>query len=97
MAKLYIKEFVRTSRFVEAEYCLEDSFDQTPVAIGGTSAQSAAFGVSTIAVEIATDAICSVAYGTDPTATANTMRLAAGESRRYAVHPGKKIAVITNS
>lgn len=98
MAKLYIKEIKGFRNFADRSIPdLEQTFDQTPVTIGAGSLQSAAFGTSTIAIEIATDAICSIAYGTNPTASANTMRLAAGERRLYAVRPGNKIAVITNT
>lgn len=98
MAKLYIKELSRLPHLIDdCIPALDDSFDQTPLAIGAGSVQSAAFGNSTLAIEIATDAICSIAYGSNPTASANTMRLAAGERRLYAVRPGNKIAVITNT
>lgn len=68
------------------------------VAIGGASAQSAAFNAATKIIRVHTDAICSIKVGgTNPTATATTMRMAAGQVEYFGVAPGDKIAVITNT
>jgi hypothetical protein len=67
------------------------------VAIGGSSAQSATFNPKTRFIMVHTDAICSIAWGVNPTAVATAQRLAANETRYYGVNPGEKIAVITNS
>lgn len=99
MATLYISEFVDAGRFagnnvsVAKEPCL---VEQT-VAIGGTSTQSSAFNSNTQLVRLHTDAICSVKFGTNPTATATTKRLAANQTEYFAVAPGLKVAVITNT
>lgn len=70
--------------------------DQTPVAIG-VAAQSAAFNDATKIVRIHTDAICSIAFGKNPTASVNTMRLAAGQTEYFGVIPGEKVSVIANT
>lgn len=67
------------------------------VAIGGGSTQSSAFGSTTFMIGVHTDAICSVAFGTNPTATSSTRRLAANTTEYFEVVPGHKIAVITNT
>jgi hypothetical protein len=72
------------------------AIEQT-VAIGGSSAASAAFGGTTRFVQLHCDAICSIAFGTTPTATTTNQRMAANETRFYTVTPLLKVAVITNS
>lgn len=67
------------------------------VAIGGVSAQSAAFNAKTRFVRIHTDAICSVEFGANPTATAAKARMAANQTEFFGVNPGDKVAVITNT
>src|SRR5438067_670914 len=67
------------------------------VTIGGASAQSAAFAPSTHFIMVHSDAICSLAFGTNPTALATAHRMAANETRFYGVAKGDKLAVITNT
>jgi hypothetical protein len=67
------------------------------VSIGGSTAASAAFGGTTRFLQIHTDAICSIAFGTSPIATTGNQRMAANETRFYTVAPAMKVAVITNS
>lgn len=67
------------------------------VAISGTSTQSSAFNTKTKSIRVHTDAICSISVGSSPTATATTMRMVAGQTEYFAVTPGHKIAVITNT
>lgn len=65
------------------------------VAIGVSSAQSAAFNASTGLVRIHCDVVCNVKVGgADPTATTSTLRLAAGQTEYFRVEPGAKVAVI---
>lgn len=104
MATLYITEFVRQGRDGRAAIPAgeEPAVASQTVAIGGASAQSAALNVATRFVEIHADAICSIKFGANPTATAADMRLAAGDRivravEEKAVIDGLKIAVITNS
>lgn len=72
--------------------------DQT-VAIAAGSAQSAAFNAKTRFVRLHTDAICSVLFGSSPTAAATNGRMAANQTEYRDVSrlPGGKVAVITNT
>ena len=67
------------------------------VSIGGTSAQSSAFGATTRFVRLSTDAVCSYSFGTNPTATTSKPRMGSGQVEYFAVTPGHKIAVISNT
>jgi hypothetical protein len=95
MAKLYVTEF-REANFGSPD--VSAIVDQTPVTYS-TSTQSAAFNAATSLVRVHTDSICSISFGKNPTATTNTMRLAAGQTEYFAVPPGSgwKVAAITNT
>lgn len=103
MAVLFVTEFARQGRdangvsvFAVAE---EPPVADQTVAIGATSAQSNAFNAGTYLVRVHTDAICSIAFGTNPTASATTRRMAANTTEYFGVPAGKsyKVAVITNT
>lgn len=100
MAVLYITEYVQPGVYggeiVPVGY--EPGVDQT-VAIAGTSAQSNALQNNTQLVRIETDAICSIKFGTNPTALATSKRLAANQTEYFFVQPNTqlKIAVISNT
>lgn len=102
MATVYVTEFAGVARtqfggsFTQVALCAELA-NQT-VAIGGSSAQSAAFNPSTTLIRVHTDAICSVKVGgASPTATAANARMAANQTEYFGVTPGDKLAVITNT
>ena|SRR5215475_6410900 len=98
MAKVYIAEF--SAVYLQGQalpYPRVPPIAEQTVAIGATSVQSSAFNAATKLVQIETDAICSLAFGANPTATANNMRLAANDVRSFCVNAGDKVAVITNS
>lgn len=96
MAKLYVSEYIKAPDRAAPQQ--EPSIvEQTPVVIGAGSLQSAAFNAKTGVVRIHTDAICSIAFGGDPTATADSKRMAADQTEYFAVGPGQKVAVITNT
>lgn len=102
MAKLYISEYSDIAHQpygAEAISAMQEPsiIEQTPVVIGGGSLKSAAFNGATRVVRLHTDAICSIAFGLDPTATANTKRMAANSTEYFGVEPGHKVAVITNT
>jgi hypothetical protein len=100
MAVLFITEFKggRKDRSgLALPLAMTPPIAEQTVAIAGASAQSAALNTTTEVVRVHTDAICSVAFGSNPTATATTMRLAAGSTEYFYVVPGSKIAVITNT
>jgi len=65
----------------------------------GSSTQSAAFSAKTRMVRIHTDSICSIEFGTNPTATTSTARMVAGQTEYHGVTPntGMMVAAITNT
>lgn len=67
------------------------------VAIGGSSTQSSPFNAKTQMVAVHTAGVCSVEFGSNPTATANSRRLAANTTEYFKVNPSDRIAVITNT
>lgn len=99
MATFYIAEYDRLGvdyrGLVQAGQ--EPAIATQTVAIGGTSTQSAAFNARTKFIRVHCDAICSVSFGTSPTATTSTPRLAANQTEFFGVVPGHKVAVITNT
>lgn len=99
MAVLYISEYadlpLHNGQLIAAGN--EPSLAEQTVAIGAGSVQSAAFNAKTKFVRLHTDAICSVKFGSNPTATATTPRLAANSTEFFGVAPGHKVAVITNT
>jgi hypothetical protein len=97
MAKLYIAEFERPRNQWVNIANAPPIVEQTPVVIGAGSLQSAAFNAKTAMIRVATDAICSIAIGTNPTATVNTMRMAADQVEYFSVQPNQQIAVIANT
>lgn len=97
MAKLYISEYQRMGAYA-AQAAQEPSLvEQTPVVIGAGSLQSSAFDAQTFVVRVHADSICSIAFGEDPTATADSKRMAAGQTEYFTVAPGHKVAVIVNT
>lgn len=98
MAVVYITEYTRTPLDIGQSIPAgqEPGVNQT-VAITAGSVQSAAFGADTKFVRIHTDAICSIKFGTAPTAAATDARLPANGTEFFGVRPGDKVAVITNT
>lgn len=100
MAVVYIEEYaemalVKNGQGLQAGR--QPAVTSQTVAIGGVSAQSAAFNDKTRFVRIHTDAICSYKFGANPTASATTPRMAANSTEYFAVTAGEKVAIITNT
>lgn len=94
---LYIEEFAVRQSFGWQAAQTPGVVSQT-VAIGGSSAQSAAFNSQTTLIRVHSDVVCSVEIGgSNPTATTSSMRFAANQTEYFIVHPGDKLAVITNN
>lgn len=74
------------------EPCIADQV----VAISGSSTQSSEFNAQTTMIRINTDAVCSIAIGPNPTASATSKRLSANTTEYFGVQRGHKVAVITN-
>lgn len=96
MATLYVTEYAGIGGD-HIQTPLEPAIAQQTVAIGGSSTASAKFNDSTRLVRLHTDAICSVAFGSTPTAVATAQRLPANATEYFAVMGGQKVAVITNT
>lgn len=102
MAKLYVTEFSDIGQTVRGASQIaavnSGTVDQTPVTFS-TSTQSAAFNAATVLVRIHTDAICSIAFGTNPTATTSNFRMAADQVEYFSVPVGQsyKVAAVSNT
>jgi hypothetical protein len=99
LAKVYVTEHEKPSGWYSGilPIALFPPITTQTVAIGGGSTQSNAFSSTTRMIGVHTDAICSVEVGSNPTATANSKRMAANTTEYFEVINGHKIAVITNS
>ena len=96
-----------TAQCFAATVYIEEYSDSIPItryqaavapAIGGSSAQSAAFGTNTRLIRVHADSICSIEIGgTNPTATTTSARFVAGQTEYFLVTAGDKLAVITNT
>ena len=94
MAKVYIAEYVQ----VDENTAKEPPLAEQTVVIGVASVQSSnAFNALTRLIRVHTDAICSLAIGSNPTATTNTRRLAANTTEYFGAESGQRIAIITNT
>lgn len=98
---LYITEFAgrRNARDGVDPFPIQPALAEQTVAVGVASVQSEAFNAGTDLVRVTTDVVCSIKFGTNPTATVATMRLAAGTVDYFTVPAGQayKVAVISNS
>jgi len=65
--------------------------------VSGSSAQSAAMNDQTQFVRLHTDVTIRVAFGTNPTASATSQRMVAGQTEYFGVSRGIKIAAITSA
>lgn len=96
MAILYVTEYSSLSTNQSAPIPVEPSNgDQNP-AFG---AQSSAFKNNTRFVRLNADGVCSVAFGTNPTATTNNRRLGSGVSEIFEIPVGQsyKVSSIANT
>ena len=102
MATLYIREYQTIAApgpdFNGMQAGMEPGTDQTPLVFTGGVQQSVAFAGSTRVVRLHTDSICSVLFGTNPTATTANARMAANQTEFFGVQPGAnlKVSVIVN-
>ena len=98
MATLYIAEFSYVGSLEGnplASVAKAPPFVEQTVAIG-VVASSNAFHPGVSVVRVHADAICSIKFGSAPTATTANMRLAANQTEYFQVSPGDKVSVITN-
>ena len=106
MATLYIEEYAAVGASYSAVgpwrsalgAAQEPSNAAQTIALTGSSTQcSTAFQASTQLIRVHTDAICSIAFGLNPTAVTTSKRLAANQTEYFGVRPGDKIAAIVNT
>lgn len=102
MAVVFITEYARQGRDASGYQMVvadEPAIANQTVAITAGSVQSNAFNALTRFVRVSTDAVCSIEFGTNPTATATTRRMPANTTEYFAVPLGAsyKVAVITNT
>lgn len=94
---LYLTEYEGAAP-VTYQAALTPPLASSTVAISASSAQSAAFQGRTKLVRVQCDVVCNVQVGgTNPTATASSARLVAGQTEYFAVRPGHKVAVIAGT
>jgi hypothetical protein len=86
----------RGSRPVSAPLC-PALVEQTVVTPSGASQQSPAFSADTNLVRVHASETVSISIGANPTATANSPRIAAGTTEYFAVLLGHRLAYITNT
>lgn len=67
------------------------------IAITGGSTQSAVFGDNVTLVRLHTDVACRIAFGANPTASASSPRMAAGQTEFFGVRPGHRVAVVSST
>lgn len=102
MAVLYITEFQGLGQDISgrpAQIGLQPPVAEQTVAIGASASTSTAFTNQTNMVRLHTDAICSVEFGTSPTATSTKARMNQNQTEYFTVPRGQayKVSVITNS
>lgn len=101
MATLYVTEYSQpTYNGGIVQIASEPEVATQTVAISGSSAATTnAFANNTNIVRLHTDSICSVFFGTSPTATTSKRRMNAGDTEYFGVPVGSayKVAVITNT
>lgn len=95
MAKLYVTEY----RFAPdgLQVAKMPPVAEQVVDYSGGVAASAAFSNATGFVRVHTDAICSIKFGANPTATTSSARLAADATEYFRVNAGDKVSAITNT
>jgi len=97
---LYISEYHRSGIALNGQTLAageEPSIATQKITISGASAQSAAFNANTKFIRVHTSEICSITFGSNPTATVAHARLVAGQTEYFSVFAGQKVAVITNT
>lgn len=99
MSKLYITEHRRLTRSADGhimqipgDYGVDQIID-----FSGGAAASTAFAATTQFIRVNTDAVCSIAFGSAPTATTSNRRLSAGQTEFFPVFGGDKLSAISNT
>jgi hypothetical protein len=101
VATLYITEYSDIGGYVAtgtAQIAAEPEVASQTVSFGA-STQSSAFNAATRMVRLHTDSICSVKFGTNPTATTTNRRMPADATEYFSVpvNSAYKVAAVTNT
>lgn len=99
MAKAYITEHqlgLRTDSGNHIQIPGDYGIDQLVDFTSGAT-QSTAFNSRSRYISISTDSVCSIAFGTNPTATTSNRRLPANFFGYFPVAGGDKISIISNT
>lgn len=99
---VFITEYARQGRDASGYQMVvadEPPIANQTVAVTAGSVQSAPFNALTRFVRVSTDVVCSIEFGTNPTATATTRRMPANTTEYFAVPQGAsfRLAAITNT
>lgn len=106
MAVLYVTEFSKLGFSSNAGQLVQAPFapplaDSRVTFTAASTALGVTFSATTLFVMLNTDATCSLAFASAgaaaPTATTSAHRMAANETRFYAVNPGGTLAAIVNT
>jgi len=93
VGKLYVGEYAQS----DWQTATEPPLAEQVVTFAASVQCSNAFHSSTRLVRVYTDAICSIAFGVNPTATTSNKRLAANKTEYFGVQGGYKVAAVTNT
>lgn len=100
-SKLYVTEYSDLGQTVRgaAQVAKEPVIAEQVVDYSGGVAASSAFNAATTYVRVHTDSVCSIAFGTAPTATTSNRRLPADTTEYFAVPVGSsyKVSAIANT
>lgn len=98
MSTVYISEYSSVLDITgTVQIGMEPALVEQTVAITGGSVQSSAFSAATRFVRVHTDSVCSILFGSNPTAVDTAKRMAANTTEYFGTLPGQKVAVISNS
>ncbi len=98
MANLYVTEYTTNSvNSGQAVPVMQEPGTDQVVSFSGTPGSSTAFGTNTKWVRVHTDGICSILFGTAPSAATSNKRMIAGQTEYFAVYAGQKVSAITNT
>lgn len=87
MTTLYITEYIATGTASGSvnPIAMEPPIHEQTIALTGSSAQSTTLLPQTNFVRLHSDSICSIEFGTNPTATLTTRRMAANQTEYFAI------------
>lgn len=98
MSNLYISEYAGLVSGVPGgvQAAQEPSIATQKVSFT-TATQSSAFNTATRFIRVHSDAVCSISFGTNPTATTSHLRLVAGQTEYFGVVGGHKVSAVDNT